>query len=92
MDGDTIIITSRGNKKKTSINRGSAYVFIRNEDTWQEQDKLLPNDGVGVDMVDDKFGEAVAFENNTTIITAPFDDDNGQDSGSAYVFICTGNS
>ncbi len=44
--------------------------------------KLLPSDGAH----SDRFGVSLALFNDTAVIGAPLDDDNGADSGSAYVF------
>jgi hypothetical protein len=65
---------------------GSAYVFIRTGTTWTQQQKIVPSDGV----TDAQFGIAVALDNNTALIAANRDDDNGIRSGSAYVYTRTG--
>jgi len=65
---------------------GSAYVF--DISTGNQLFKLLPSDGA----VFDEFGNSVAVSGNIAVIGAFLDDDNGTDSGSAYVFdISTGN-
>jgi hypothetical protein len=62
---------------------GSAYVFERDgSGNWAEVTKLLASDGAA----DDDFGESVAISGDYAIVGAPIDDDNGTDSGSAYVF------
>ncbi|MBX3740801.1 MAG: DUF5011 domain-containing protein [Akkermansiaceae bacterium] len=65
--------------------RGSAYVF-RNLDTATgsvTQDvKLTASDGAG----GDHFGYSVSLSGSTAIVGAYLDDDNGYNSGSAYVF------
>ncbi len=61
---------------------GSAYIFTRTVDTWAQQEKLLPSDGMAWDF----FGTNVALAGNTALIGACGDDDNGTNSGSAYVF------
>ena len=38
----------------------------------------------------DNFGDSVAIAGDTIVVGAPGDDDNGSDSGSAYVFTRTG--
>jgi hypothetical protein len=48
-----------------------------------EEAKLLPPDGAE----DDWFGWAVAVDGDTAVITSHNDDDNGLNSGSAYVFV-----
>jgi hypothetical protein len=50
--------------------------------------KLTPDDGAD----NDNFGMSVAVSGNTVIIGAPDDDDNGDNSGSAYVFVRSGES
>ncbi len=64
---------------------GAAYVFRLDPDTssWVQEQKLIPDDGFGVS---DFFGRAVAVVGDTVVIGVPHDDDNGEDSGSAYVF------
>ncbi len=62
---------------------GSAYVFEKNSTSgnWTQK-KLLASDGAAYD----NFGWSVSVYNNTAVIGAFLDDDNGPDSGSAYVF------
>ena len=50
--------------------------------TAEQEAKLLASDGAPYDL----FGESVALDGDTAIIGAWRDDDNGWDSGSAYVF------
>ena len=59
---------------------GSAYIF--NVETGTQKTKLLPNDGVA----DGWFGASVALDGGTALIGASGDDDNGSESGSAYLF------
>ncbi len=62
---------------------GSAYLF--DATTGQQIAKLLAEDGA----VLDRFGFAVAISGTTAIVGAYFDDDNGSNSGSAYLFDTT---
>ena len=63
---------------------GSAYLF--DTITGKQLAKLLPDDGATHDW----FGRSVGISHkpgmNVAIIGAPLDDDNGTDSGSAYLF------
>jgi hypothetical protein len=61
---------------------GSAYVSTRTDGVWTLQAKLLASDGAAQDL----FGKGVALDGDTAVIGAPWDDDNGAQSGSAYVF------
>lgn len=68
------------------VNSGSVYVFTRDGTTWTYQQKLWPSDGAG----GDEFGASISLDDNIAIIGSPYDDDNGDRSGSAYVFRYTG--
>ena len=81
LDGDTAVIGSRADDDN-GTDSGSAYVFIRSGITWTEQQKLAASDGAPFD----RFGESVAVSGTTVVIGAILDDDNGTNSGSAYVF------
>lgn len=61
---------------------GSAYVFKRTGNTWSQQSKLAPNDGTTGDL----FGRSVSIDDTTLVAGAAFDDDNGHNAGSAYIF------
>ena len=76
ISGDTIVV---GDPEDAA---GSAYVFVRNGGTWSLQDTLLASDRGTSDL----FGCSVAISGDTATIGAPGDNDNGDLSGSAYVF------
>ncbi|MCG6975904.1 MAG: FG-GAP repeat protein, partial [Acidiferrobacterales bacterium] len=82
VSGDTAVV---GAYAKDS-SRGAAYVFTRTGDTWSYQAKLIAEDGVANDL----FGFSVSVSGDTAIISAHSDDDNGNSSGSAYVFTRSG--
>ena len=65
---------------------GSGYVFGRSSSGWVETAKLLARDGGPWD----KLGYSVSLSGDQVVIGAPFDDDLGEDSGSAYVFSLNG--
>jgi hypothetical protein len=64
-------------------NSGSAYLF--DTTTGAQLFKLTAGDGAA----DDFFGWSVAISGSIGIVGARFDDDNGTDSGSAYLFDTT---
>ena len=69
----------------TGLSSGSVYLFARSLDganTWTQIKKLLPPDAHG----SDEFGTAVAVSGDTIVVGARLKDDNGTDSGGAYVF------
>ena len=61
---------------------GSAYVFEDGGAGWSQVVKLTPGDAAA----DDWFGYGVSISGSTAIVGAHGDDDNGTDSGSAYIF------
>ena len=62
---------------------GSAYVFRYDAETgWSQEAKLTASDGAEGDC----FGYSVSVAGNVALIGARRDDDNGDSSGSAYVF------
>jgi hypothetical protein len=81
IDGNYAIIGAYNDKDNGEMS-GSAYVFIRNNTNWTEQAKLLPSDGAYQDW----FGLSVSIDGNYAIIGAHTNDDNGENSGSAYIF------
>jgi len=67
---------------------GSAYVFRWNGSSWVQEQKLLASDGAAYDW----FGDSVSASENVALVGAPYDNDNGGYSGSAYVFRWNGSS
>ncbi|MCD4829444.1 MAG: T9SS type A sorting domain-containing protein [Candidatus Cloacimonetes bacterium] len=61
---------------------GSAYIFHRSGTVWTQQAKLTADDGAE----DDKFGSSVSISGDYVVVGAYWDDDNGDESGSAYIF------
>ena len=67
---------------------GSAYVFKRDVSSWTQEAKLASGDAEAFDQ----FGIAVAMDGDYAIVGSLGDDDDGSQSGSAYVFFRTGTS
>jgi MYXO-CTERM domain-containing protein len=61
-------------------------VFTRRGSVGTEQQKLTPADSAA----GDRFGGTVSISTDSVVIGAELDDDDGADSGSAYVFTRTG--
>jgi len=61
---------------------GSAYVFDLQGGGWIETDKLIASDGA----VNNYFGFSVSLSGEQVLIGAYGDNDNGNSSGSAYIF------
>ena len=82
IEGGHVVLGSIGNDEN-GFDSGSAYLF--NVATGVQVAKLFPSDAA----VNDWFGMSVAISNDIVVIGARYDDDNGSDSGSAYVFDIT---
>ncbi|EJK76194.1 hypothetical protein THAOC_02059, partial [Thalassiosira oceanica] len=65
---------------------GSAHVFVRSGKEWKHEAKLLALDGAALDM----FGNSVAIYEDTIVVGAYGDEDNGLCTGSAHVFVRSG--
>ncbi|TFB09772.1 choice-of-anchor D domain-containing protein, partial [Candidatus Marinimicrobia bacterium MT.SAG.3] len=87
ISGDYAVVGARLNDDN-GLSSGSAYVFKRSGTSWAEEAKLLPFDGAGSDL----FGGSVSISGDYAVVGARLNDDNGNASGSAYVFKRTGTS
>jgi hypothetical protein len=84
IDGNIIVVGADGESSLSST-PGAAYVFARNAggaDNWGQAAKLTITGGAA----DDGFGHGVAVAGNIIVVGAPYNDDNGDRSGAAYVF------
>jgi hypothetical protein len=81
IDGDYAVIGA-SHDDDNGYCSGSAYIFKRDGTVWVEQSKLLPSDG----KKDLTFGCSVSIDGDYALIGAVGDDDNGNYSGSAYIF------
>ena len=79
ISGDTVLV---GSWIGGPGGPGSAYVFRREGGDWVELIKLTASDGAS----GDRFGVSVGVSGDVAIVGAFQDDDNGNDSGSAYLF------
>jgi MYXO-CTERM domain-containing protein len=61
---------------------GGAWVFRRSGTTWAQEAMLVASDPAG----NDHFGISVALEDNLALVGSYWDDDQGQQSGSAYLY------
>jgi len=85
ISGGTAIVGAVWNDDNGS-NSGSAYIFKDSGTGWAQAAKLLAADGAAYDQ----FGRSVSISGGTAIVGAEGGDDNGYDSGSAYIFKDTG--
>jgi uncharacterized repeat protein (TIGR01451 family) len=88
ISGDSAVIGAFGHPHESLGLIGSAYVFVRSGSGWTEQAELIASDPAQQDF----FGISVAISGDTIVVGAPLDDDAGDSSGSAYVFVRSGSS
>jgi outer membrane protein assembly factor BamB len=81
--GHLILVGARQDDNDNGIDSGSAHIF--DAATGQQLHKLTPSDGA----FGDSFGWSVSLSGNLALVGACFDDDNGSNSGSAYLFDAT---
>jgi cyclophilin family peptidyl-prolyl cis-trans isomerase len=84
INGEYVIIGAIGDDPYSSIPNytGSAYIFRHNGSAWTQQAKLTASDGAASDV----FGYSVSIDGYYAIVGAYQKDDNGSNSGSAYIF------
>ncbi|MEM8488938.1 MAG: FG-GAP repeat protein, partial [Bacteroidota bacterium] len=87
LSGDRALIGVLGDDDN-GFSSGSAYVFDFDGSSWTETEKLTASDGAEFDG----FGWSVSLSGDRALIGAVLDDDNANDSGSAYVFDFDGTS
>ncbi len=86
VSGDTVVAGSSSDDDN-GFNSGSAYVFIRSGTTWSQQAKLTASDADS----GDRFGYTVSVSGETAVVGSPNNEDQGRDTGSAYIFTRSGN-
>jgi hypothetical protein len=81
LSGDNLGVGAYGDDDNGESS-GSAYLFTRNNGVWSQQSKLTADDGAAIDQ----FGISISISGDSLAVAANGDDDNGNASGSAYVF------
>ncbi len=62
--------------------RGAAYIFINNAETWSEHLILTAPDGED----GDEFGKSVSISGDFAIVGSHLEDDGGTEAGAAYIY------
>lgn len=83
ISGNYAIVGAWWDNDEEGNSSGSAYIFVRDGEDWTQQAKLIAEDADD----GDNFGRNVSISGNYAIIGAREDDDNGNSSGSAYIFV-----
>ena len=85
ISGDSVVIGSIGDDEN-GADSGAVYIFTRAGIIWSQQAKLTAADAVAGAI----FGLSVSIDDDYVIVGAPQDNENGNNSGSAYIFTRTG--
>jgi len=87
LNGQILVGSAKADDDKGDAS-GSVYVFRYNTVTkvWTQEQKLLADDGASQDY----FGSDVAVSGNFAVVGSVWDDDGGNNSGSAYTFAYKG--
>jgi hypothetical protein len=85
VSGDTLVVGADQDDDNGEAS-GSVYVYVRSDGVWTEQQKITADDGAE----DDYFGVSVSISDDTLVVGAQSDDDKGNSSGSAYVYVRSG--
>ena len=89
IDGDTIVVGVPGDTLGPVEFQGTAYVFVRNGEQWNERARLFPSDGAA----DDSFGYSVAISGDYIVVGAPRNNIGAvNNQGAAYVYFNNGGS
>lgn len=86
LSADTALIGAYRDDNAAGSDAGSAYVFVRNDEVWSQQSRLMASDGAA----NDEFGFSVALLVDRALVGAAHP--GGRARGSAYEFLRTGNS
>lgn len=85
-DNDVVVVAA-SYADPNGDDSGAVYVFVKPPGGWAgtltESARLLPADGAA----GDNFGCSVAIEGETIVVGSRYDDDQGSNSGSVYVFL-----
>ena len=82
IDGDTALVGAHRTNEPLA-DSGAVYVFERTGENWNQTDRLTAPDADSFAY----FGFSVGLDADTAIIGAIRDDEAGNDSGAAYVFV-----
>ena len=82
IDGDRLVIGAPLSDISEVVDSGAAFLAQNVEEAWFIVDQLYAFDG----ETSDQYGMSVALEGDLVVVGAGYDNDNGIQSGSAYVY------
>ena len=87
ISGNHVIIGARGQDTTNGVGPGAAYIYEWDGTNWIEFE-LLASDRSNADY----YGIAVSIDGSHAVVGAYYDDDNGVNSGSVYIYEWDGSS
>ena len=81
ISGDYAIVGALRDAYNGYVYIGSAYIFVRNDSTWTQQQKVIPTEGDN----NNRFGSSVAISGDHAIVGCPGYSYNGA-RGAAFIF------
>ena len=88
MYGEWLAVGAYAHDGSIGNNSGAVYIFKRTNDTWSQQQKIIPADN----NVLDNFGYTADMYGDYLIVSAYSDDASSTDSGSAYIYYKDGST
>ncbi len=82
IDGDYAVVGAPFDDNDNGEDAGAIYIFKLISGHWELQTKLMAHDGAAGDL----FGYSVAIRGDYIAVGACWDDDDGEKSGSVYIF------
>jgi len=79
---DYIIVGTLNDYTPAQASTGSAYIFKRDGEIWNQVSKLSPETGCSFD----EYGSALSIKDNLALVGAHFNDTLGVNSGAAYLY------
>ncbi len=90
ISGDNVVVSAYMDDNN-GLNSGSAYIFRKPTTGWADMTETIKLIATDADA-DDNFGYSIGISGDNIIIGAPKNDDNGYNSGSAYIYEYTTNT
>ena len=78
IEGSVAVVSS----KTEESSRGAIFIYERIDDEWTFSQRLQASDEAN----SDEFGRSLAISDGRILVGAPYNDDAGSNSGSAYLF------
>ena len=82
ISGNIVVVGAYDDNNESGIDAGGAYIYRYNGFQWIEETKVTASDG----STDDYFGNSVAVDDDTVVVGTRYADENGYNSGSAYIY------